>query len=1251
MNAAADFTRGLTGYRLFEQLHNSSRTIVYRAIREIDQLPVVVKMLKREYPSSHELLQFRNQYAITKNLNLPSIIKTHDLEHCGNSYALIIEDFGGISLKEYTLNCILRVDEFLAIALQLAESLNGLYCHRIVHKDIKPANILINPETKQVKLIDFSIASLLPKETQEIRNPNILEGTLAYISPEQTGRMNRGIDYRSDFYSLGITFYELLTGKLPFNSNEAIELVHCHLAKTPPTTLHPHTPTPLINIVMKLMAKNAEDRYQSALGLKYDLEKCLSQWQETGNIEQFELGERDICDRFLVPEKLYGREKEVKTLLAAFERVAVGNREMMLVAGFSGIGKTAVINEVHKPIVRQRGYFIKGKFDQFNRNIPFNAFLQAFRDLMGQLLGENDVELAKWKTKILKALGENAQVIIDVIPELEGIIGQQPPVTELSGSAAKNRFNRLFQKFIQVFATPSHPLVMFIDDLQWTDSASLKLMQFLMGDSETGHLLFLGAYRDNEVFPTHPLMLTLDEIVKLGATLNTITLNPLSVVDFNQLVADTLSCDNQLALPLTELVHSKTKGNPFFATQFIKGLHEDGLITFNLGLGYWQCNMTQVRELALTDDVVEFMATRLHRLPERTQEMLKFAACISNQFELSTLAIVCEKPLIEVATALWSGLQEGLILPISNTYKFFQGNDAQGQEHSNNISVGYKFLHDRVQQAAYSLIPEKQKPITHYLIGKRLLSNLSPTERDERIFDIVNQINIGQTLVEDRKEKKQLIELNLKAGQKAKAATAYEAAKTYFHVAINLLTEKAWTTSYKLIFKLHFLLAEVQLMSVDFQSLEKTIATLLKFANSPLDKAKIYVLKVNQYSLQGPYAEAIRAGLKGLRELGIVVDRGTLKELIQEDSLIIEETLKNRSIQSLLDLPTATNPEAKVAIELLMNLLSAAYITSDIELYGFTVVRNLRLSIEHGNIPKSITGYVNYGEWLGLMENQYQRGVEFADLALQLSYKLNSKSQQSSACFLFGGCIYVKAKPIQGAAALNYEGFLAGMDSGELQYAGYNLFANIYNRLFAGQNLATISTDLDKYWSIAQKIQNDLALSVLAACRFFIKKLSHNSNEQDNNSFTEREQAWIERHKASQSYLPLGIYYILHMHEACLSQSFAQGVAYGTEASKFLTACSSCTTAVGYYYYGSLNLLGAYSDLDREERRDVLQQIEGNQNTCKFSLKVVQKTFYISIYLWKPSDRELQETNLKQWISTIELLMKPKKTVLSKKKP
>jgi predicted ATPase len=966
----ANIRVSIPGYQVSEQLYNGSRTVVYRGYRETDSLRVVIKWLKNPYPSFSELVQFRNQYTIAKNLNSPLIIQTYELEPYQNGYALVMEDFGGISLKDYFTNVetqvIASLQEFLQIAIALCNTLDILYRSRIIHKDIKPSNILINPLTKQVKLIDFSIASLLPRETQTLISPNVLEGTLAYISPEQTGRMNRGIDYRTDFYSLGATFYEILTGELPFKSNDPMELVHCHIAKLPPNLKErgkgKEIPQVMSDIVIKLMAKNAEDRYQSALGLKFDLETCLYQLQETGKIESFPIAQRDVCDRFIIPDKLYGRETEIEILLQAFERVSLGATQMMLVAGFSGIGKTAVVNEVHKPIVRQRGYFIKGKYDQFQRNIPFSAFVQAFRDLIGQLLTENDAQIQKWKSKILSAVGENGQVIIEVIPELSRIIGIQPPAPELSGTAAQNRFNLLFQKFTQVFTSAEHPLVMFLDDLQWADSASLNLMQLLMAD--TNHLFLIGAYRDNEVKPAHPLMLTLNEIEKTAATINTITLAPLSQRQVNQLVADTLKCTDNSALPLSKLISQKTKGNPFFATQFLKALHQDGIIEFNFEAGCWQCDITQVSQQALTDDVVEFMALQLEKLPTYTQNVLKLAACIGNEFDLATLAVVSEESEIETASDLWKALQENLILPISDVYKFYQGEDNDqlvvANANTSKQLAKYKFLHDRVQQAAYSLIPDDQKQATHLKIGQLLLQNLSVIELEEKLFDIVGHLNQGQELITQPSEKEALAQLNLKAGSKARNSTAYTAARVYLQTGIELLTANCWQNQYELTLNLYVTATEVAYLNADFDGMELLAALVLQKAQTILDKVKIYEIQIAAQTAQSQMLEAIAIATDVLLQLGVEFptepDEVKIKEALQN----LASQLQGRQIQELVDLPVMSDRTSVAAMQLLRMLFTPIFIAmpSLMPLLGSTMVS---LSLQFGNAPASTVGYVIHG--------------------------------------------------------------------------------------------------------------------------------------------------------------------------------------------------------------------------------------------------------------------------------------------------
>jgi predicted ATPase/signal transduction histidine kinase/GAF domain-containing protein/tRNA A-37 threonylcarbamoyl transferase component Bud32 len=1199
----------LPNYQITDLIYSSDHSLVYRGISTIDQHPVIIKTLRNEYPNFSEIVHFYNQYTITKNLDHPNIIKPLKLVKYKSAYALITEDVGGVSLTETIkhwqdekIQHKEKIPEFLKIAIQITNALDFLYHQRIIHKDIKPANIIINPQNKQLKLIDFSISSLLPRETQEIENPNVLEGTLAYLSPEQTGRMNRAIDYRSDFYSIGITFYEMLTGELPFFSNDPMELVHCHLAKPPIPIeeIQPEIPLVLSQIVSKLMAKNAENRYQSAWGLKYDLEKCLTQLETTGKIEVFSLGERDIRDRFTIPEKLYGRETEVNQLLNAFERIANGTTEMMLVAGFSGIGKTAVINEVHKPIVRQRGYFIKGKYDQFQRNIPFSAFVQAFRDLIGQLLSESDAQLATWKTQILTEVGDNGQVLIDVIPELEKIIGKQPPVAELSGTASQNRFNLLWQKFGQIFTSKDHPLVIFLDDLQWADSASLNLLKLLM--EESGYLLILGAYRDNEVSPVHPFILTVDELVKTGATVNTITLPALREADINRLVADTLNCELSQALTLTKLVYQKTQGNPFFSTQFLKALHDDKLITFAApesalskggSQGGWQCDIAEVEALALTDDVVEFMALQLQKLPNETQEMLKLAACIGAKFDLHTLAIVSEKFPIRTATALDIALQEGLVIPTTKIYKFFTQSDSN-EVFNKSQNPTYRFLHDRVQQAAYSLIPDIQKQASHLKIGKLLLQKYSEIEQEEKQFDLVEHLNKGKDLITEYGEREKLIQLNLKAGYKAKLSTAYAVASNYLEKGIQLLTEQGWEQNYELMFTLHRERAEVEYLNGNFEESEALIEVGLNQAKSVLHQAELYHILIIQHSIRGNYATAIETGIHALKLLEVDIDREKIESSINQELAESKKILEDRSISSLLDLPEMDAPEKRMIIQLLIALDPPTYIIADLNLYILIVVKAVNISMKYGNVPVSAKAYANYGCITGSVLGNYKSGYEFGVLALNVSQKFNHRGQKCQVRLLLGGWLSVWSQPISGVAAINSEGYQDGLLGGEPQFAGYNLFCHICNQLFQGGHLEGIWADLQDYLLFAERTQNQLLIDTLTGIKLFIEPLLVNQNTRKNSPINH--QKFIKGSQSSHTLFALSIYYICQMQFACIQQDFEQGLVAMLATQPILNSVLGFTTSSGYYFYGSLILLNSKNDHISTVN---LPQIESNQERLK----------------------------------------------------
>ncbi|MEH2256758.1 AAA family ATPase [Nostoc sp.] len=1218
MNTAVEPMGKLLNYRISEQLYAGSRTLVYRAIREADQLPVAIKLLLLEYPTFNELLLFRNQYTIAKNLDLPGIVRPYSLEPYRNSYALVMEDFGGISLRDWLnqkmANNQYTLTEFLDIAIALSNTLDGLYRHRVIHKDIKPANILINPETKQVKLIDFSIASLLPRETQKIHSPNVLEGTLAYLSPEQTGRMNRGIDYRSDYYSLGVTFYELLAGHLPFQSNDPMELVHCHIAKQPNqfkiqnSKFKNEEPIPqvLCEIVMKLMAKNAEERYQSALGLKLDLEKCLSQLQEIGSIKSFQLGERDICDRFIIPEKLYGRQGEVESLLDAFERVSQGSTEIILVAGFSGIGKTAVVNEVHKPIVRQRGYFIKGKFDQFQRNIPFSAFVQAFRDLIGQLLSETDAQFEQWKCKILSALGENRQVMIEVIPELERIIGKQPPAPELSGSAAQNRFNLLFLKFTQVFAALQHPLVIFIDDLQWADSASLKLMHLLMSELDIGYLLLIGAYRDNEVNPVHPLMLTLEEIQNLGATVNTITLASLDQISVNHLVADTLSCSQALAAPLTELVLSKTKGNPFFSTQFLKALHQDQLITFNCpqsptpltkGVqGGWECDIAQVRAIALTDDVVEFMAIQLQKLSAETQEVLKLAACVGNQFDLATLAIVREQSEATTADELWKALQEGLIIPTSDVYKFYQQHSLVNSHNDyGQITISYKFLHDRIQQAAYSLIPDNQKQVTHLHIGRLLQQATTANERDEKIFAIVNHLNQGVALINDDQEQQELVQLNLAAGHKAKGATAYAAALDYFNTGIAMLTSNCWHRQYNLALILYEGATESAYLCTDFEQMEQLAEIVLNHAQSWLDRVNIYSIKIQACMAQHQQLEALQLARKILKYLGVHLPERPTPADIEQALRHTQTSLNGRSIESLLELPSMSAPEKKAAMVILSSIISAAYQAAP-DLLPLVIFAEFNLSVEYGNAPESTHGYVMYGLTLVAILGDIEAGYRFGQLGVNLLQRIHAPKLNAKTIFAFNCFLRHWQEPAKYTLEGYLQAYSTGLETGDIEYVALSLMCYCYTAYWSGQELSALRQTIEAHRQVIQQLRQDSCLYTQSIYHQVVVNLLEVAAEPERLLGE-----YCHEDEIIQLYLKTnhgaGLYqvYFEKLFLSYLFQHYEQALQNAKLAEPYLGAVTGLVLLPLFYFYDALVRLAVYPDARETDQISIIERVTAHQ--------------------------------------------------------
>ncbi|WP_413175128.1 AAA family ATPase [Anabaena azotica] len=1177
----------IPGYQITEVIHVSTRTTVYRGENEKNQTPVIIKILNAQYPQIRELISLKNQFTITQQIEHPNIIKSYSIENYGNSYALILEDINGISLSQYANSQPLELELFFSVALAITQALEFLYENKIIHKDIKPKNIIINPNTKQIKLIDFSISCLLPKEIAQIKSPHVLEGTLAYMSPEQTGRMNRGIDYRTDFYSLGVTFYELLTGQVPFISKNPLELVHCHLAKTPnnPREINPQIPPAIADMIIKLMAKTPEERYQTARGIRYDLEICQQMLlTKVNNIVKFELGKGDRADLFLISEKIYGRKNEITSLLNAFERVSKGNQELMLVAGFSGIGKTSVINEIHKPIIRQKAYFISGKYDQFQRNIPFSALLKALHNLLQQLLTESTNRLQEWKDKILSALGEQAQVIIDVIPELENIIGHQSQVSELTGNASQNRFNLLFSQFIQVFATKEHPLVIFLDDLQWADAASLKLIQLLISDTDTKYLLLIGAYRDNEVYPGHPLIMTLENILKSHTIVNQINLQPLDKLHINHLIADTLYCPEFQASSLTELLFTKTQGNPFFTNQLLKSLHEDGLINFDFSLGYWRCDIHAAKAIYQNNDIVYFIKLQLQKLPPNTQNILKIAACIGNQFDLYTLSTVCEKSQLETASDLWNALKKGLILPQDESYKFFADtvdlfNSNLKLINSAHLIVKYKFLHDQVQQAAYFLIPENEKQAMHWKIGQQILNHTDAIELEEKIFEIVNQLNIGIDLITNKSQKYQLAKLNLIAGHKAKLATAYEAAVRYLKMGLELLSNDSWIHEYDLTLNLYVEAVEAEYLNINFKQAEIYIEIVKKNATNLLDQVQVYEAQIQMYMAQLQMQLAIDTGLKLLDMLGV-----KLEELAPS----------NLNVEDLINLPSITAPDQLAAIRILISMSAASYFVKP-ELLLPIIFTMINISIHYGNSSVSAYVYVVYGLILCGIFSDIDTGYRYGELALKLADKFDARDIKFKVLFFWYSTIRCWKKHIRESIQPLEENVRYGLEIGDLEYVGYCSTNHYFSLIFSGENLADVFQCIEKYgvlmyrlkqqWSIDnQKFWKQMVFNLLEVTQHKSKLYGDFVNDELFLGFvnTKNYNSIFAFHLAQTI-----LYYLFKIPKKALDSA--------NLGKPYIASVTGQILVSQHNFYYSLALLAEYNHVCDEEKLAYMNQISINQ--------------------------------------------------------
>ncbi len=1074
------------------QIYESANSLVYRARRKGDNHPVILKVLKENYPTPQELARYRTEYKITKSLNLPGCIQAESLEPYQNTLVMSVEDFGGESLKFWMQEKRFSLEEFLEIAIATADSLGQIHSANIIHKDINPSNIVYNPTTGEIKIIDFGISTDLKGENTPLKNPNILEGTLPYMSPEQTGRMNRLLDYRTDFYSLGMTFYELLTGRLPFNSTDALELVHCHIAKQPisPQELDSNIPKPLSDIVMKLIEKTAEDRYQSAWGIQADLVCCLMQLEANGAIEEIVPGERDICERLQISQKLYGREAEIATLLAAFERVSVQS-ELMLISGYSGIGKTALVQELYKPLTLKRGYFISGKFDPSQRNIPYNALVNAFQELVKQLLCESEAQLKIWRQKLLTTLGKNGQVIIDVIPEVKFIIGPQPGVIELEETEAQNRFNLVFQNFIQVFANSHRPVVIFLDDLQWSDGASFTLLQLLMSDPTPG-LFLIGAYRDNEVSVAHPLRLTVEEIARSGTQISQISLSPLNLGSVTQILADTLHCPANQAESLAELVSLKTGSNPFFIKEFINSLYAYNFLSFdNISLT-WEWNLEEIQAQDFTDNVVELMAMRIQNLPQKTRQALKIAACLGNQFELEILSVLLEKSVSETADALYAAVIQNLVVPLGNLEDIELA--IAGQLTRSN-PLEYKFVYDRIQQAAYSLILEEEKYSLHQFVGRILLKNLPKNQQQEKIFIIVENLNIAKNLLSNPTEKYELVSLNLLAAKKAKTACDYQAAAEYLNIGIKLLKADSWETHQDLSSTLYQEAASMNYLCLRFDKMDSLINIILTKEKNIFNKVIAYELKIQAFMADHDFVQAVNTGRRGLELLGVYFPKSPPPLYVKQKLEEIKKIVGDKQSDYFMNLPEMTDPYQLAVMRILSRVVSSASLVSW-NLWALIVCEQMKLSVQYSQTPWAALAYTSYGCLANKIFQDFETAYKFGKIALELLAKFKNSELATHIFVGVGLCLIHCKTHLRESIVPLQEGYLSGIKTGYLSYAIAVAYHKCQHLYFKGLELSKIKREIDLCSQTMTEGEAKISLNNhLSLCRHVLLNLTSRSSQ------------------------------------------------------------------------------------------------------------------------------------------------------------
>jgi len=1209
-------------YQIIKQLYRSAYTVVYRAKSE-DSNPavgsVILKLLNEEFPSPECMAKFRREYELTKMANSASIIKVYDLFRYQNTLVMVQEDFEGSSLADLFDSNALPIDQFLPLAIRITEALAELHRFDVIHKGINPSNILFNPSTNEIRIIDFGLASEIPLELSQLLDPAKIEGSLAFISPEQTGRINRPIDHRSDYYSLGMTFYQLLAGTTPFQSADPMQWIHWHIAQgaEPPGKLNPTIPSTLSNIVMKLLSKTADERYASLAGLIHDLKRCWKQLQENGDIRQFEVSSKDISSKLQIPKTLYGRTADLNRLISSFDQIVEGEKILMSVVGPSGIGKSCFVRELSKPLLVKRGFFIEGKFDQLDRSTPYSCFISAIKDLIAQILGLDDSRIAKWKETILQAIGQNGKHITDVIPELEPIIGPQAEMQTCSAAETKNRFNVTFQRFVRAFCSTEHPLVMSLDDLQWADLASLQMIEQLMLDSTIGHILIIASYRNNEVNSLHPVSMLINELVQQKIIVTKIELKPLSLEDIKHFLSDTFQCNKEHTAQLAERCLTKTHGNPFFLTQFLKHLNKQWLIQFDHLSNIWCWDIDKIDQQHTTDNVIDLMVDKIRDLSPKAYQLACSGACIGNQFDLNTLASINFQTPENTANNLWELLKAGLLTPADERYNWAEhlnqpANDANNT--TDQIKMAgqtpcYRFSHDRIQQAAYSLLPDSDKHRIHLSVGQSLLESHDDSSIDDILFNVANHLNLAASFSNASSNPMQLAELNLRSGKKAKASAAFASSFQYLNNGIENVNESHWSSHYKLMLQLHTETMELACINADFETMDTLTSTLMENADTLIDKIPVYETRIRAFISKDDSAGAVKEALQALKHLGVDIMLDPQFSDVEKALVAAGQSLASRSPMSLMDLPEMDDPHLLAAMRILNQILSAAYQSCPL-LFPIIVSNMIQLSIKHGNCPGSTFAYSTYGLVLCGVVGDIETGYQFGQLSIKLLEHLNTDEFKAKTLYGVYVFVYHWKQHIDKTIAPLKNIFQVGLTTGDFEYAGWAAMMINVHSFLAGKPIDKLEKDTQEYLNkikhMTQKtayLHTCIFIQTLSSLRKpFDKQMLSDSQKFYGDYYSEQDS--IKLHCAGNDQTALCIEHFNRMLLSYLLSNYENALKQSEEAENYLNGLVSSVYIPAFYFFDSLIRLALCRDADFVEGKPVKNSLADDSLKTKHLEKV-----------------------------------------------